>query len=119
MITAVSLILSGAEEGMSEGRYSGSKPECPIESEGKGVSSPFGFAAFDEAAYQRDSMDQTIIRCTECERVYTVRKRDDGTFLLTTDDGDCVCGDGVFLELGKVAETGSDANSSSDSSTAQ
>lgn len=64
-------------------------------------------------------MDQTIIRCAECERVYTVRKRDDGEFLLTTEDGNCVCGDGVFQELGKAAKAESDVNSSSDPSTAQ
>ena len=91
----------------------------PDRVEREGVRPPFDTTAFDEADYQRSLMDQTIIRCTACEHVYTVRKRDDGEFLLTTDDGDCVCGDGVFQALGEAAKAESDANSSSDPSTAQ
>lgn len=64
-------------------------------------------------------MEHTIIHCTECERIYTVRKRDDGEFLLTTEDGDCACGNGTFRELAEAAKTESAADVSSSTSTAQ
>ncbi|MFC5973351.1 hypothetical protein ACFPYI_18630 [Halomarina salina] len=35
---------------------------------------------------------QKIVHCTTCGQVYAARKREDGTFILSTADGRCRCG---------------------------
>ena len=40
--------------------------------------------------------DRTIVACVDCESVYTVRRREDGTFIMPTTDGSCECGGDAF-----------------------
>jgi hypothetical protein len=42
---------------------------------------------------------RTIVVCTACGRVFTARRRTDGTFLLPTADGRCGCGSDRFGEF--------------------
>lgn len=39
------------------------------------------------------------VQCTNCGRVYSVRIREGGEFILPTDDGECPCGAESFVEL--------------------
>lgn len=43
---------------------------------------------------------QTLVYCTECAKVYSARKRDDGTFIQYTDTGRCECDNDTFRECG-------------------
>ena len=45
---------------------------------------------------ERTMEDQRIVvRCTECERVYAAREREE-EYLLSTEDGNCRCGNGTL-----------------------
>lgn len=45
--------------------------------------------------------ERTAVICTECEQVYAARERDDGSFILPTNDPECECGNNTFVELDK------------------
>jgi hypothetical protein len=42
-------------------------------------------------------MDRVIVTCTDCERVYTARQRDDESLILPTTDGCCECRSSTFV----------------------
>ena len=44
-------------------------------------------------------MDRVIVACTACKRVYTVRKREDGSFILPVGGEQCECGNDSFAEF--------------------
>ena len=45
-------------------------------------------------------MEREAVICNQCGQPYSVRVRDDGSFILPTDDGVCGnCGGGDFSEL--------------------
>lgn len=46
----------------------------------------------------------TLICCIECEKVYVVHERPDGSYVLTTDDGNCACGNTSFREVDWITD---------------
>ena len=44
-------------------------------------------------------IEQVLVMCIECGKVYTARKRDDSSFILPTRDSGCECGNDAFVEV--------------------
>lgn len=66
---------------------------------------PSRVSVLNRSGIERTTMKrQTIACCRNCEKVYVVRTRDDGAFVLTTDEGRCTCGEDSFRELETTAD---------------
>ena len=49
-------------------------------------------------------IEQVPVICRECGKVYTARKRDDSSFILSTRDSKCECGNDAFVEVDTEGE---------------